>query len=375
MTDRFHATLFACLVSVLVAAPRLGATALQVTYSEDVAQGADGEQGNGKWSTVFSAVNTATGNNSCTANFTGSDGKSAVLGTNMGKNSTVPFSMTQGGGVQIQTDGAGGTGGAVITFWSQFICSGPFIVGATYTFSVGGQPSTSVGVPSQIPYGGFVAPANFFTGIALVNISDTDDLTVTVSLNTLAGALEGSSAMTVPPLNQAVFNLNQVTSDPNFQGSVTATGSLPMLGLAIGAVNIPGNVTNPAGSFVVWQAPTIYFDVFSPSYSGTATVTLIPSTTFSESITLTNIVPTGTGTYTATLSVTTAGGVSTSGTVLLNEPQTGTLQMTFPNTIGPWDAGAFGSLVMQPDGSFTGNLDNPAPGNQSMSTITLTPSH
>src|SRR5580658_10374807 len=108
MIDRFHATFFACLVSILAGAPRLGGqpTTPQVTmYS---AQFAVGPQGAGLWSTNAFVENTSPGDNSCTINLIDPNGKPAVVATTtMGSGSTFNATIPENGSWSLYMNSAG----------------------------------------------------------------------------------------------------------------------------------------------------------------------------------------------------------------------------------------------------------------------------
>jgi hypothetical protein len=370
LTNRLHATLFVCLVPILVAAPRLGA---QVTLT--FANLADGPDGNGVWTSGASFVNTSPGDNSCTWNIIGPNGKPLVLGTKtMGRASTFAFSMPQGGTQEIDTTGGGGTGGAVVNAWSQATCTNPFTGGVTYTYNVAGQPFTSVGVLNQYPSGALVSQANASTAFALANPNATSALTATITANGLNGILAGTTVLTAPPLGQMVFNLGNVivTTPPNsFQGSVTITGNQLFLGLAIGVQTNPGNATNPAGSFVVSNIPSISFEP-KLSFTGTFTIDHGPDAGATGTFTLTNLAPYDSEKYNGTISIT-FNGTTTSGPVSLTRTIAGKTywSLWFQESLAPFPNGAEGLSDVQEGGTILGVWGDPSSdGNQGSITFT-----
>lgn len=373
MTMRLRVTFLACLVSILVAAPRLGAQG--TTYN--FAHIADGLSSPGNaWITQFQFTNSGVGTGavSCTLVLYDDLGNALTVTTvGNGTNHIFTFTIQEGNEFFMQTTGAGGAGGILQTGRAILFCDKPISSGASYTYYDPGQPITTVGVLPSYPADTFVSPANYLTGIALDNLDPANPLSANIVANNSDGTPAGTATQTLPPLNHTSFNLNAaIPSLPStFTGSLTITANQPtMLALGIGVQ------TNTTG-FVVSAIPAISYVALGPNFSGTYNIISGPDAGTSGNITISGVGAFDTGKFGATVNI----AFKTSGAGGPVEIDQGSFDRgtmidgcKIPLPGPPWPSGIIAAGQVQPDGSISGAITGCKPTDTDVATFQLTPS-
>jgi hypothetical protein len=362
MTVRFPATFLACLVWVLATAPRLGAS---VTLN--FAHLADGSDGIGVWTTNFSVVDTSSSSATCNLALWGDDGKPLSLATSMGTNSTFTATIPTLGTLELQTSG-NGVGGSVVGGYATLTCDNPVFGADVYTYTTAaGGPVAQVGVLSQTAGDRFSSSANAYTGVAIVNLSPTSTMTVTINVFDTLGNLTGSNTLSFNPLQHMAFTLdNEVPVPSNFLGSVEISSDInDMIGIALGFV--PNKTTYTSSAI-----PSIFYTHLANSYSGTCTIIGGPYVGTSATCTASGITPTGWGEFEATSSLI-AHGQTYQGQLIMKESPTPAGAGVIVS-IDSINGGADGSFLLNPDGTLTGVVQiRESTGIQDILSMTLSP--
>ena len=361
MTARCRATSVASsLLLILIGAPRLGAqptplspTILSFTHFAD---GGLDTLGRG-WESQFSVVNTSGVATGCTLSTFGNDGSPVTVNTKLlGRGSVFPFTIPKAGTQEIATTGEGaGSLGTLIEGYATLNCDQSVTGGLSYTLTLpNGDSITSVGVTNAYPSDTFISEANATTGFALVNLSPTNALGISVTVNNLNGTIAGSSTSSLGPGQHKSAVLSGLVSaiGPTFQGSVTIHATSPnMLATAI-------NVVNVGGAFVLSTIPSISFDALHTSYTGAFSVVSGPDLGSTGTISLTNIAPFDAGKFNVTVGITFKG--STTIQQCVEDLQSSVVSI--PDPIGQaafilCGGGLTAAERKQTDGSFSGVLN------------------
>jgi len=368
MTVRFRVTSLACLISILIAAPRLGAQGT-TSYQAHFANGPNGPR---PWTTEFVFKSYEARTIHCTLTLYSDEGGPLVIDTvSDGTSNNFSFTLPPEGIYGIETTGGGAS--AIQTGWSVLFCDGPIFPSSVFTYNDPGQPVTAVGVLPSYPADTFISPADYFTGIALANTDAANPLNASIVANNPDGTVAGSATQALAALNHRSFNLNGVIPGlpPTFTGSVTITADNPtMIGLAIGVE------TNATG-FVTYAIPAVSFVALSTSYSGTYNIISGPDAGTSGTLTVNDIGPFDPGKFAATVNVNfkTSGA---GGPVEIDQGSTGrgtTIDgCKIPLPGPPWPSGIIGAGQVQSDGSISGTISGCAPTDTDVATFNLSPS-
>jgi len=297
MTNRLHAAFLACLVSILGGVPRLTAQPTQPIQVSTFTHYTYGPSGNGFWSTDFSIVSTSTEDVAAELDFFDSTGKPQDVPPSLGTGNKVVFTIPPLGTQEIELNGQDSS--TLEDGFAQLqIFQGTATGGEIFTFdSADGAPLFSVPVELSGPGDTFISQATAGTGLALVNLDTTNALGVEVDINNADGSSAGSATLSVGPFNHASLNLNTLFTDiePTFQGSVFVHASAPTLqALAIGA-------QASGSSFEAFAYPNVIFSSLASSFSGTFSVINGPDLGATGTLTISNIAPINTNTFSATV--------------------------------------------------------------------------
>jgi len=307
MSVRIRATLIACLVSILLATTRLGAQAAPTGTTLYFPHIANGDTGNGVWTTEFTFTNNSSSTATGQLSLFSDSGASLVLTTNLGPGGVFNLTIPPGGGFSVQTNGAGAVVGgyARATFNHAVIGSATFALSTTAAGEL-----VSVGVLSTYPADTFRSPADFQSGVAFANVDSRITISVTIQAFDLNGNLAGSVFLTLAPGQHVANNLNKLiipALPAMFVGSIKIQASNPsMIALAIGVK--PNTISN---LFVSYSLPAIAYNEPAASYSGNCILTSGPHAGTPATVGLADVEVFDSGLFTATLDFTFQGTLYT----------------------------------------------------------------
>jgi hypothetical protein len=296
MIARFRARFLAYLASLLIGTIPLGAQGVPTGTTLYFPHIANGDTGNGVWTTDLVFVNNSSSITTGQLSLFDDNGRPLSLGTNQGTGSVFSITIVPGGEIDILTDGAGSVavGWALATFDHAVIGSATFALSTTAAGEL-----VSVGVLSTFPADTFRSPADFQSGIAITNVDSSNTISVTIQALDQNGNLAGSDAFTLAPGQHTAKNLFQFipTLTSMFVGSIKIGASnASMIALAIG-------VKPSRNLFVSYALAAIAYNELAANYSGTFNLTLGPNSPASGTVTLTDVEVFDSGPFTATLNI------------------------------------------------------------------------
>ncbi len=192
------------------------------------------------WRTTLTYINNSSQTVTCNTHFFNDTGTplSVVFPDKPGANRT--DILSPGGVLHVQTDAKPGT--ALQTGWAQCECDGPVKANVIFRDYKGSAPQAEGGVNAALKGSTrFVTFAEQWTGIALANPFPAD-ATVNVTLKNSAGSVIGSKEISLPSgshTSYSVKNLIDLTSYPNFSGSVIITSNNPIISFSLNAEALP----------------------------------------------------------------------------------------------------------------------------------------
>jgi len=298
MTNRFHATVFACLICIPGEMPLSAASPTNVINTSTFTHLTYGRSGNGFWDTEISVVSTSTGDGAFELDILDNDGKPKVVDSSLGTGSTFVFTLPPSATKEIVINGQNSST-TEEGFGQLKTLQGAANAGLTFTFHnlTNGAPLFSVPVEFAEPATTFVSQANALTGVAAVNLDPDNAVGLETNFYDSNGKLTGSATSTVGPFSHSSFNLSTIFTNlgPTVQGSVKVSASAPLLIMGIGA--------QPSGSsFEAFAIPNVSYDPLASSFSGTFSVINGPDVGATGTLTINNIAPISTNTFSATVS-------------------------------------------------------------------------
>jgi hypothetical protein len=214
--------LISALVPALVNAQLDPENSQVVSYLPQLADGGPASQ---KWITSFTFTNP---NQQSTAivilEIYGSNGQPLALNLGTGANSQFQFTLGPGATTTLTSAGSSPN---TQTGWALALSSLPLQTVVQYRFYVNGVPKQGVSVPSIAASDEFLSPATSNSGIAIVNPHSSGSASITVSVIGASGSVLSNAQITLSPLSQHVFNLNQMfpSLGSGFRGTVKLTGA------------------------------------------------------------------------------------------------------------------------------------------------------
>jgi hypothetical protein len=180
---------------------------------------ADGGPASQKWITSFTFTNPHSKYRAAVIlEIYDSNGQSLALDFGAGAKSQFNFTLGPGATTSLTSLGSSPT---PKQGWAIALSSLPLETVAQYRFYVNGVPQQGVSVPSIAASDEFLSPATGNSGIAIVNPFNSS-VSPTISVIDASGSVLSNAGITLSPLSQHVFNLNQMfpSLGSDFRGTI-----------------------------------------------------------------------------------------------------------------------------------------------------------
>jgi hypothetical protein len=183
------------------------------------------------WRTTFTYVNASTQPATCTTMFFSDSGNPLSLSFGGSMVSSTSDSIPAGGVARRQTDAQPNL--PLVTGWAVANCSGPVKASALFRRFNANVPDAEASVIAMTsPASRFVTYADQITGVAYANPSGNPAV-ITFTAQNANSSVVATSSLMLAPHSHAAANLGPLLGIPNFQGSITLTGSQPIVSLSL----------------------------------------------------------------------------------------------------------------------------------------------
>jgi hypothetical protein len=198
------------------------------------------------WESTLTYINYSQQSVTCTTNFYGNTGAPLGVPFAQGTVTTRADVMAPGGSIHDITTAP--HTGSVVEGWAQGTCTGPVQASMLFRVYTNGVALDEAGVNGETaPTTEFATFAQTLTGVAYANPSPTQSATITFTVYSNAGTLQGSQTVTLGPLAHGASNIGPLLGLTSFTGFVKITSTIPIISLSLNYESAPIFSSLPPG--------------------------------------------------------------------------------------------------------------------------------